>query len=82
MPQVLEVIVQWPVNSVQCHPHATSWSSPQHDEQILQLTCDLLRDPLQAAGGAAKTGLDYVGIGLGYAKQVRSWRTTGTVLQS
>ena len=27
---------------------------------------------MQAAGGAAKTGLDYVGIGLGYAKQVHS----------
>ena len=27
---------------------------------------------MQAAGGAAKTGLDYVGVGLGYAKQVYS----------
>ena len=25
----------------------------------------------QAAGGAVKTGLDYVGVGLGYAKSVR-----------
>lgn len=28
---------------------------------------------VQAAGGAAKTGLDYAGIGLGYAKRVRTF---------
>ena len=65
------------VNSVHCQPHITSGSAPQHDNETLQLTYNLMCNTLQAAGGAAKTGLDYVGIGLGYAKQVRSWRTTG-----
>ena len=66
--------MQCPVYSVRCPAQSSLSRLPTH---ALQLTSELLRIPLQAAGGAAKTGLDYVGIGLGYAKQVRSWRTTG-----
>ena len=37
---------------------------------------------VQAAGGAAKTGLDYVGVGLGYAKQVYSYPRHGQAKHS